>query len=159
MSREVLRYPRADGVMLTATLYLPPEYNKERDGPLPCIFWAYPREYKSKEAAGQNTRSSQQFSYISSMSPTLWAARGYAVLDGPTLPIVAEGDEEPNDTFIAQLVDEPKQPWKVSEGVLLMLRGFLWEVIVMVPSWLPICWRIQTSLHVQLHGLELTTAR
>lgn len=40
MQREVIRYPRADGVMLTATLYLPPGYDKERDGPLPCIFWA-----------------------------------------------------------------------------------------------------------------------
>lgn len=30
-------------------------------------------------------------------------ARGYAVLDGPTLPIVAEGGEEPNDTFLEQL--------------------------------------------------------
>ena len=48
MTREVLRYPRADGVMLTASLYLPPGYNKERDGPLPCILWAYPREFKDK---------------------------------------------------------------------------------------------------------------
>lgn len=42
------RYKRDDGVDLTATLYLPPGYDKDRDGPLPCIFWAYPREYKSK---------------------------------------------------------------------------------------------------------------
>ncbi len=26
------------------------------------------------------------------------------VLDGPTLPIVAEGEEQPNDTFLDQLV-------------------------------------------------------
>ncbi len=26
------------------------------------------------------------------------------MLDGPTLPIVAEGDEEPNDSFMAQLI-------------------------------------------------------
>lgn len=56
MSREVLRYPRSDGVTLTATLYLPPGYDKERDGPLPCILWAYPREFKSKEAAGGRYR-------------------------------------------------------------------------------------------------------
>lgn len=48
MQREVLRYPRADGVMLTATLYTPPGYDATRDGPLPAIFWAYPREFKSK---------------------------------------------------------------------------------------------------------------
>ena len=57
---------------------------------------------------GQNTRSPYQFASIGSMSPTLWVARGYAVLDGPTLPIVAEGEEEPNDTFLPQLVDGAK---------------------------------------------------
>jgi dipeptidyl aminopeptidase/acylaminoacyl peptidase len=34
----------------------------------------------------------------------LWLARGYAVLDDPSMPIVGEGDEEPNDTFVEQLV-------------------------------------------------------
>jgi dipeptidyl aminopeptidase/acylaminoacyl peptidase len=55
------RYDRADGVTMTATLYLPPGYDKERDGPLPCILWAYPREFKSREAAGQMRRSPHQF--------------------------------------------------------------------------------------------------
>ena len=48
-------------------------------------------------------KSSYQFAGIGSNSPTLWLARGYAVLDGPTFPIIAEGDEEPNDTYVAQL--------------------------------------------------------
>lgn len=43
-----MRYPRPDGVMLTATLYLPPGYDAATHGPLPCIVWAYPREYKTK---------------------------------------------------------------------------------------------------------------
>jgi dipeptidyl aminopeptidase/acylaminoacyl peptidase len=42
------RYKREDGLDLTATLYLPPGYDKERDGRLPCILWAYPREFKTK---------------------------------------------------------------------------------------------------------------
>ena len=42
------RYKREDGLDLTATLYLPPGHNKERDGRLPCILWAYPREFKTK---------------------------------------------------------------------------------------------------------------
>ena len=46
--KEILRYKRSDGVDLTATLYTPPGYDKEQDGPLPCILWAYPREFKSK---------------------------------------------------------------------------------------------------------------
>ena len=29
---------------------------------------------------------------------------GYAVLDDPTMPIIGEGDEEPNDTYVEQLV-------------------------------------------------------
>ena len=54
------RYKRVDGVDLTATLYTPPGYDRARDGPLPCILWAYPREFKSKvqthfsSAHGQN---------------------------------------------------------------------------------------------------------
>ncbi|KAI8467198.1 MAG: alpha/beta-hydrolase [Monoraphidium minutum] len=103
LQKEVLRYKRDDGVDLTATLYLPPGHDPARDGPLPTILWAYPREYKSKEAAGQMRRSPHQFSSIGSQSPLLWLARGFAVLDGPTFPIVAEGDEEPNDTYVEQL--------------------------------------------------------
>lgn len=34
------RYKRADGVDLTATLYLPPGYDKDRDGALPCLLCA-----------------------------------------------------------------------------------------------------------------------
>jgi len=48
MDKEVLRYKRADGVDLTGTLYLPPGYDAAKDGPLPTILWAYPREYKSR---------------------------------------------------------------------------------------------------------------
>ena len=29
---------------------------------------------------------------------------GFAVLDGPTLPIIADGDQEPNDTYMEQLI-------------------------------------------------------
>ncbi len=43
-----IRYKREDGLDLTATLYLPPGYDKDQDGRLPCIFWAYPREFKTK---------------------------------------------------------------------------------------------------------------
>ena len=42
------RYKREDGLDLTATLYLPPGYEASKDGRLPCILSAYPREFKSK---------------------------------------------------------------------------------------------------------------
>ena len=49
------RYKRDDGIDMTATLYLPPGYDREKDGALPCLIWAYPREFKSKDAAGQSS--------------------------------------------------------------------------------------------------------
>ncbi|KHG24720.1 putative glutamyl endopeptidase, chloroplastic -like protein [Gossypium arboreum] len=53
LQKEMIRYERKDGVRLTATLYLPPGYDPLKDGPLPCLVWSYPGEFKSKDAAGQ----------------------------------------------------------------------------------------------------------
>jgi dipeptidyl aminopeptidase/acylaminoacyl peptidase len=103
VQKELIRYQRADGVKLTATLYLPPDYKKE-DGPLPLLMWAYPQEYKSADAAGQVTDSPYRFVRTHSHSPLLWLLHGYAVLDNPSLPIIGEGGVEPNDTYIRQLV-------------------------------------------------------
>ncbi|MEZ4954939.1 MAG: prolyl oligopeptidase family serine peptidase [Saprospiraceae bacterium] len=35
--------------------------------------------------------------------PTLWVAQGYAVFDQVSMPVIGEGDEEPNETFVTQL--------------------------------------------------------
>jgi dipeptidyl aminopeptidase/acylaminoacyl peptidase len=105
--KELVRYRRDDGVQLTATLYLPPGHGPG-DGPLPMLLWAYPREFKDAQAAGQVKDSPYQFDRISWSSPLLWLAVGYAVLDDPTMPIVGEGDAEPNDTFRKQLVASAK---------------------------------------------------
>jgi dipeptidyl aminopeptidase/acylaminoacyl peptidase len=104
LQKKVLKYQREDGTDLSATLYTPPGYDAERDGPIPCLLWAYPREFKSKEAAGQVRKSSFTFSSIGGTSPLLFLAKNFAILDGPTMPIIGEGEEEPNDTYIAQLV-------------------------------------------------------
>lgn len=37
------------------------------------------------------------------MTPKLWLARGFAVFDGPSMPIIGENEEEPNDTYVEQL--------------------------------------------------------
>jgi len=103
VQKELIRYDRADGVQLTATLYLPPDYAPS-DGPLPLLMWAYPREYKSADAAGQVRTSPYRFVGIRPSGPLPWLALGYAILDGPAMPIIGEGDEEPNDTYIEQLV-------------------------------------------------------
>jgi len=104
VTKEQIRYTRADGVELTADLYLPAGYDRERDGPLPMLMWAYPREFKSADAASQVIGSPHRFNAISYWGPLGFLARGYAVLDGPSMPIVGEGDAEPNDTYIEQLV-------------------------------------------------------
>jgi dipeptidyl aminopeptidase/acylaminoacyl peptidase len=101
--KELIRYPRADGVMLTGTLYLPAGYEAAQ-GPLPVLLWAYPQEFKSADAAGQVTDSPYRFDRVSWSSPLLFLTLGYAVLDDPSMPIVGEGDAEPNDTYVAQLV-------------------------------------------------------
>ncbi|MFQ6045448.1 MAG: S9 family peptidase [Gemmatimonadales bacterium] len=103
LHKELIRYDRADGVKLSATLYLPPDY-QEGSGPLPMLMWAYPREFRSADAASQVTASPHRFDRLSGWSAVIWLALGYAVLDGPTMPIVGEGDAEPNDTYVEQLV-------------------------------------------------------
>ncbi|XP_021770075.1 probable glutamyl endopeptidase, chloroplastic [Chenopodium quinoa] len=104
LHKEMIRYQRSDGVQLTATLYLPPGYDSSKDGPLPCLVWSYPGEFKTKEAAGQVRGSPNEFASIGSTSPLLWLARRFAVLSGPTIPIIGEGDKEANDLYVEQLV-------------------------------------------------------
>ncbi|KAJ1297466.1 hypothetical protein BS78_01G378700 [Paspalum vaginatum] len=104
LSKEMIRYQRKDGVQLTANLYLPPGYDPSKDGPLPCLVWSYPGEFKSKDAAGQVRGSPNEFPGIGATSPLLWLARGFAILSGPTIPIIGEGDEEANDRYVEQLV-------------------------------------------------------
>lgn len=102
--KEQIRYSRNDGVELTATLMLPPAYDAARDGPLPMLMWAYPQEFKSAGAASQMTGSPYRFNSVSYWGPAVFLAMGYAVLDNPSFPIVGSGDDEPNDTYLPQLV-------------------------------------------------------
>ncbi|XP_059437086.1 probable glutamyl endopeptidase, chloroplastic isoform X2 [Corylus avellana] len=104
LQKEMIRYQRKDGVQLTATLYLPPGYDPSKDGPLPCLVWSYPGEFKSKDAAGQVRGSPNEFAGIGPTSPLLWLARRFTILSGPTIPIIGEGNEEANDSYVEQLV-------------------------------------------------------
>lgn len=107
VTKQVLKYKRDDGVDLTANLYLPAGYKKE-DGPLPTFLWAYPREFKSSANAGQVKGSPYTFPRVGWGSAIYWVTRGYAILDNAAIPIVGEGDREPNDTYIKQLVASAK---------------------------------------------------
>lgn len=102
--KEILNYKRKDGVDLSGTLYLPAGYDFKNKKKLPLLIWAYPREYKDKNTAGQTTANPKEFTYPSYGSFIYWVSKGYAVLDNAAFPIVGEGTQEPNDTFIEQLV-------------------------------------------------------
>ena len=106
--REIITYERADGVKLSGTLYLPPGHDVKRDGPLPLLMWAYPTEYRSASAAGQMTDSPNRFVRPGGTSHLFTLLAGYAVLDDPAMPVIGEGDAEPNDRYIEQLVASAK---------------------------------------------------
>jgi dipeptidyl aminopeptidase/acylaminoacyl peptidase len=105
VKKEMVQYQRSDGVKLSATLYLPPNYSA-RMGRLPMLMWAYPHEFKTAEAAGQVTASPYRFVRLTGMSPLCWLVRGYAILDSPSFPILGEGEKEANDTYVQQLVQD-----------------------------------------------------
>ena len=102
--KEVISYKRADGLELSATLYLPVGYNKEKKEKMPMILWAYPREFKDQSSAAQKTANPNTFTNPYYGSPIYWVTKGYVILDRASFPILGVGDTEPNDTFINQLV-------------------------------------------------------
>jgi dipeptidyl aminopeptidase/acylaminoacyl peptidase len=108
VDKQVVQFEREDGVGLQGDLYLPKGYNPAKDGTLPVLMWAYPIEFKSKDDAGQVQGSPYEFVRLSWGSPLYWVTRGYAVLDRAAMPIVGEGDAEPNDSFVKQLVANAK---------------------------------------------------
>jgi dipeptidyl aminopeptidase/acylaminoacyl peptidase len=106
--KEVITYTREDGLELSGTLYLPVGYDKDKREKKPMILWAYPREYKDKNSASQNTQNPNEFTYPYWGSPIYWVTQGYVVLDDAAFPIIGENDEQPNDTFRTQLVSNAK---------------------------------------------------
>lgn len=100
VQRRLISYPRADGVMLNATLYLP----KNTGGrPLPTLVWIYPREFSDPQQAEQLDTRPFQFHSIKGPSPIASMLAGYAVVINPTVPIISDGDAD-NDQYLPQLV-------------------------------------------------------
>ncbi len=106
---KLITYTRADGVKLSATMYLPAGYTQSQ-GRLPFFFWAYPREFLSAAAASEVRGSPYEFKRPSLPRDRqlLLLAAGYGVLDGPSMPIVAKNGKEPNDSYVEQLVASAK---------------------------------------------------
>ena len=103
VSRQLITYTRADGVQLSGTLYLPAGYDKDRDGPLPLVMWAYPAEFTDAAVAGQVVDTANRFVRPGGSSHLFLLTQGYAVLDDPSMPIIGRDGAEPNDTYIEQL--------------------------------------------------------
>ena len=103
VKKEIIRYIREDGIELSGTLYLPP--NRKEGEALPLIMWAYPREFNNPRVASQVRGSAFRFPVISGTSPLFFLLSGYAVLEGPSMPVIGE---QGNDTFVEQLVMNAK---------------------------------------------------
>ena len=101
IQKELVTYQRADGVQLSGTLYLPPGYREGQR--VPMVMWAYPREFIDPQLAGQISGSNSRFTAIRGASHLLLLTQGFAIFDGPTMPIIGPG-ETANDTYIEQLV-------------------------------------------------------
>ncbi len=100
VTKQFVTYTRDDGVQLSATLYLPADYQEGQK--LPAVVWAYPREYSNPDVAGQVSGSPYRFTRLGGYSHMFFLTQGYAVFDGATMPIV--GGDTANDTYVEQLV-------------------------------------------------------
>jgi len=103
VSMQKIFYKRTDSVDLTGNLYLPAGYDKTKDGQLPMLIWAYPREFNSAADAAQVRGSQYRFASLNWGSPIYYVTQGYAVLDNAEMPIVSKHGKKPNDNFIEQL--------------------------------------------------------
>jgi dipeptidyl aminopeptidase/acylaminoacyl peptidase len=119
MSKQLLRYTRADGVPLSGTLYLPPGYNGQEK--LPLVVWAYPREYSDDGTAGQVRSAPNTFTFLRGTSPLFFVTQGYAVLMDATMPVVGD-PETMNDTFVEQIVAAAKAAIDVVDSMSIIDR-------------------------------------
>jgi dipeptidyl aminopeptidase/acylaminoacyl peptidase len=105
IKKQLVTYNRPDGVPLSFTLYLPPDYKAGTR--LPTVVWAYPREYNDADTAGQISGSMNRFSTLSGYSHLFFLLEGYAVLDNAAMPVVGD-PETVNNTYIQQIVASAK---------------------------------------------------
>jgi len=105
ITKRLVTYTRANGLPLSFTLYLPPDYKPGTR--LPTVLWAYPLDYAGKEVAGQIEGSSKRFTTIEGTSVLFFLLQGYAVLDDVAMPVVGPSGAA-YDTFIEQIVSNAK---------------------------------------------------
>ncbi|MGA3239206.1 MAG: prolyl oligopeptidase family serine peptidase [Bryobacteraceae bacterium] len=106
VQKQLVTYKRNDGVQLSFTLYLPPDYQPGTK--LPTVIWAYPYEYNDADTASQVSGSTKRFTEIGGYSEIFFALGGYAVLDNAAMPIVGSDPDHVNDNFVDQVVADAK---------------------------------------------------
>ncbi|MBI4903199.1 MAG: prolyl oligopeptidase family serine peptidase, partial [Acidobacteria bacterium] len=105
IQKRLVTYKRPDGVDLSFTLYLPPDFKEGTR--LPTVVWAYPREYADAEVAGQFGGSTERFTTITGTSHLFYLLAGYAVLDDASMPVVGPPETQ-NNTYVEQIVASAK---------------------------------------------------
>jgi dipeptidyl aminopeptidase/acylaminoacyl peptidase len=101
ITKQIVRYQRPDGVPLSATLYLPANYQPGTR--LPLVLWAYPMEFNDPDTAGQVSGNPNSFLRIAGSSHLALLLQGYAIMDEAAMPVIGD-PETMNDTFIEQIV-------------------------------------------------------
>ena len=101
IKKELVTYKRADGVTLSATLYLPADYREGQR--LPLLIWAYPQEFNDAGTASQISGSPFRFTRMRGSTHLMLLTQGYAIMDSATMPVIGD-PETMNDTFIEQIV-------------------------------------------------------
>lgn len=102
IKKQLVSYKRKDGVPLSATMYMPADWQPGKT--LPLLVWAYPVEFNDASTAGQITTSPSHFTRIAGLSHLALVLEGYCVMDDATVPVIGD-PETMNDTFVEQIVD------------------------------------------------------
>jgi dipeptidyl aminopeptidase/acylaminoacyl peptidase len=103
--KQLVTYKRADGVELSMTVYLPPDYHEgERR---PAVLWAYPLEFTDPTVAGQVSGSPNRFTAFLYASQLYFLLDGYVVLDNASMPVVGD-PRTVNDTYVDQIASSAK---------------------------------------------------
>jgi dipeptidyl aminopeptidase/acylaminoacyl peptidase len=105
IKKQIVKYQRPDGVPLSATLYLPANYQEGQR--LPLIVWAYPLEFTDTSTAGQVSGNPGTFTRMSGISHLTLLTQGYAIMDDATMPVIGD-TKTMNDTFVEQILAAAK---------------------------------------------------
>jgi dipeptidyl aminopeptidase/acylaminoacyl peptidase len=105
IKKQLVTYKRADGVGLSMTVYLPPDYKQgERR---PAVVWAYPLEFTDSSLASQVTGSPNVFTTIRGASELFFLLDGYVVLENAAMPVVGD-PVTVNNTYVEQITADAK---------------------------------------------------